>query len=200
MAAEKACAGLPPTHREFRLSESSYMRKLFASIDSVLSVTDSILTFMAVLCLAAIGLLTTLDVAMRYLFHSPFEFAFDLTSMYLFPASVLLVLSEVFRKNENIDIDILSRHLPIRKWRLCSLVGNAAAFAIFATIAYLYIGKAVHAYAENETTFGAINWKTWPAMTVAAVGFLFLSISILFRSLQHLTGTSERPRTHELAD
>lgn len=172
---------------------------LLTRVDAVLHAIDSILMFIAVLCLCAIGLLTTIDVAMRYLFHSPFTFAFDLTSMYLFPASVLLVLSDVFRKNENIEIDLLSDHLGIRQWRFFSLIGGLAACAIFATIAYMYIGKTIHAYAVSESTFGAINWRTWPAMAIAAIGFSFLSLSILCRSIEHLAGTSQRPPKQELA-
>lgn len=170
-----------------------------ARMNAVLNAADTLLLFIAVLCLCAIGLLTTIDVAMRYLFHSPFTFAFDLTSMYLFPASVLLVLSDVFRKNENIEIDLFSSRYSIRQWRFFSLIGGLAACAIFATIAYMYIGKTVHAYAVSESTFGAINWHVWPAMAIAAIGFSFLSLSILCRSIEHLAGTSQRPPKQELA-
>lgn len=169
------------------------MKTFLDRIDAYLNAIDATLMFFAVLCLCAIGLLTTADVAMRYAFNSPFVFAFDLTSMYLFPASVLLVLSDVFRKNENIDIDLLSRRFPLRQWRFFSLVGGLAACVIFAVIAVLYVGKTIHAYEVNEVTFGAINWKVWPAQAIAAVGFSFLSLSILFRSLQHIAGVSQRP-------
>ena len=173
---------------------------LHTRMEAVLNAADTLLLLIAVLCLCAIGLLTTIDVAMRYLFNSPFSFAFDLTSMYLFPASVLLVLSDVFRKNENIEIDLFSNRFSIRKWRFFSLIGGLAACIIFATIAYMYIGKSIHAYTVGESTFGAINWPMWPAVAIAAIGFSFLSLSILCRSVEHLAGTSQRPLKQDLAE
>jgi TRAP-type C4-dicarboxylate transport system permease small subunit len=173
---------------------------LHSRMVAVLNAADTLLLFIAVLCLCTIGLLTTIDVAMRYLFHSPFSFSFDLTSMYLFPASVLLVLSDVFRKNENIEIDLFSNRMPIKQWRFYSLVGGLAACAIFATIAAMYIGKTIHAYVAGESTFGAISWPMWPAMAIAAIGFSFLSLAILCRSIEHLAGTSQRPPKQEFAE
>src|SRR5690606_12111805 len=75
----------PLTHPD---SWKSLMKTFLDRIDAYLNAIDATLMFFAVLCLCAIGLLTTADVAMRYAFNSPFVFAFDLTSMYLFPASV----------------------------------------------------------------------------------------------------------------
>jgi TRAP-type C4-dicarboxylate transport system permease small subunit len=173
---------------------------LLASVDRVLHRIDAFLVFLAVLCLCGIGALTTLDVAMRYLFNSPFSFAFDLTSMYLFPASVLLILADVNRHNENIDIDLFARKLTVPQWRAASLVGGSAAFAIFAVITWLYVNKAVHAFVQNESTFGAINWPIWPAMAIAAVGFGGLALSLLTRVLQHLAGVSMRPVARELTE
>src|SRR5690606_5408517 len=99
---------------------------------------------------------------------------------------------DVFRKNENIDIDLLSRRFPLRQWRFFSLVGGLAACVIFAVIAVLYVGKTIHAYEVNKITFDAINWKVWPAQAIAVVVFSFLSLSILFLPLQHIAGVSQR--------
>lgn len=173
---------------------------LLASLDRFLCKLDACLVFLAVLCLCGIGLLTTVDVAMRYLFNSPLAFAFDLTSMYLFPASVLLILSDVNRHNENIDIDLFARKLSMRQWRWASFAGGAAACAIFAVITCLYVDKAIHAFVSGESTFGAIMWPIWPAVAIAAVGFGGLSLSIFVRILQHLTGTSARPAASELME
>lgn len=174
--------------------------RLLTALDRALGKVDAGLVFLAVLCLCCIGILTTLDVAMRYMFNSPFTFAFDLTSMYLFPASVLLILADVNRRNENIDIDLFSRRFTLRQWRLASLMGNASAGAVFALIAWLYLQKTIHALVTGESTFGAIMWPLWPAMAIAATGFAGLSLSILARCLQHILGTSARPAAHQSAE
>lgn len=165
---------------------------LIASVESVLVAIDKVLVFGAVLCLCAIGVITTFDVVMRYVFHSPLEFAFDLTSMYLFPASVLLILASVHRHNENIDIDLFARKMSLRNWRISSAIGGFAAVVIFAVITVLYTKKAIEAWQAGEYTFGAISWPVWPAIALAAVGFGFLSLSVLNKCLQHLAGTSVR--------
>lgn len=162
-------------------------------IESTLIAMDSVMMVVAVLCLCCIGVITAVDVAMRYLFNSPLTFAFDLTQKYLFPFSVYFALSETYRRNENIEIDLVVRKLRDATWRRLVLLGNIAALLIFGFITYLYTGKAIDQYVAGESTFGAISWPLWPASAGVALGFGTLSAWILFRSAQHAMGTSERP-------
>jgi len=169
-------------------------------IESTLISIDSLMMVVAVVSLCVIGVITTIDVAMRYLFNSPLTFAFDLTQKYLFPFSVYFALSEVYRRNENIEIDLVVRQFSDATWRRLALLGNIAALLIFGFITFLYAGKAIEQYVAGEATFGAINWPLWPASAGAAIGFGTLSAWILFRSVQHAMGTSERPAVTQSLD
>lgn len=137
--------------------------------------------FVACVCLFAVMIIITVDVAARYLFKSPLAWSFDLVSLYLMPAIFFLALSDTLHKNHHVNVDILFPHISTRKAHVLGVVSGALATIVFAGITYV---AAIHTWDDfkaGDVASGVIHWPSWVSSALVLLGTVLLLLRVVFR-------------------
>jgi TRAP-type C4-dicarboxylate transport system permease small subunit len=155
----------------------------------LLNFCENVLTYLAVLSVFIMMLLTTADAAGRYLFNRPITGAFEITTNYLMVASVFLCMTYVYRGGGFIRVTFLADRLP----RLVKLVVNHlvqlvsmlyCAALVFSTFKY-----ALRAIATG-TKLSTVEIPQGPAYFLVPVGLFLASLIMLIDLVKVRKGKS----------
>jgi TRAP-type C4-dicarboxylate transport system permease small subunit len=135
------------------------------------------------LCLLALMIVVTADVAARYFFNHPFLWSYDIVTLYLTPALFFLVLADSFRSGAQVNVDIIHRRLPRGVQRAAGSLWSFLAALVFALIAYAGATRAWAAFASGDVTAGIVPWPTWPSAALVPLGAGMLAIHLLVRAV-----------------
>lgn len=140
------------------------------------------------LLLLALMLIVTADVFSRYVIGSPFAWTYDLVSLYVMPAIFFLILSESFREDAQVRVDILRERLPpgVRAW--ADAVGNLGALIVFAAIAYAAFRRGSVAFVQGDVVAGPIPWPMWPSIMIVPVGAVMLVARLALSTIAGFRG------------
>lgn len=158
------------------------MRKLIRVLDRI----EDIAGLIAALVMFLIMVIATADVGMRYLFNSPFSWAYDLVGLYLMTALFYLVLSGTFAHHAHVSVDILHHYMSPVQRRICEVVVCATALVIFSMITYAGAGRAWESYVEGDVMAGMIPWPTWPSIALVPFGAGLLTLRLAVHLTAHL--------------
>jgi TRAP-type C4-dicarboxylate transport system permease small subunit len=151
----------------------------------VLAQIERLFDVVAVILIASIMVIATADVAMRYVFNSPFSWTYDLISMYLMVALFYLVLSSTFADNGHIRVDLFSRHMPPTVQRAFEILIDLSALGLFLMITYAGASRGLAAYQSQDVAAGYIPWPTWPSIAMVPIGAGLMVIRMLLHILAH---------------
>ncbi len=150
------------------------LKFLFKTLDAIDRVTATIGTiFLFVIMIVVFG-----DVVMRYLFNSPFSWAYDLIALYLMAGVFFLVLSDAYAAHAHVNVDILQQRLPPAGIRVTELVTCAVGIAVFTLIAWFGWLRAIDSYRAADVMAGAIAWPMWPSIALAPFGATMLALRL----------------------
>jgi TRAP-type C4-dicarboxylate transport system permease small subunit len=124
--------------------------------------------------LAAIMIVVSVDVALRYAFNAPLSWSYILISDYLLPASFFFALAAVLARRHHVSVDILFQNFPPRLQRFCSLLTTLLALPVFGAIAWLATVRAWETFLSGDVLEGAIAWPTWIPSAFVASGVILL--------------------------
>lgn len=145
--------------------------------------------------LAAMTLLTFVQVVLRYVFNTGLLWALE-TTTYMFGWLVLIGMSYCVRERAHIGVDALVRTLPPKARRYVGLV--VVALTLFYTGLMLYGGIV---YIDKMHTIGVeaedIPIQRWVLSLCVPIGFALLGVRLLEMAWRILTGRSPG---YELAD
>lgn len=130
--------------------------------------------------LAAIVLLTVLDVARRYVFNAPLVGGLELTELAML-ALVMLALPWCAATDGHVRIDVLDRALGERGRRLVNLVTDLIGLVVLAALAGNTAAKAADAY-EFEDRANTLLVPLWPFYVLIAASFAAYAL-VLLRNL-----------------
>ena len=133
----------------------------------------------------AIMAIVATDVAMRYLFNSPFAWSYDLISLYLMAALFYLAVSPTFAEGAHISVDIVQYYLSETARRVCQIVYALLSMTLFAVIAWLGLGRTLEDLETGAATAGAILWPSWASDVFVPIGAGLLSLRLLVHALAH---------------
>lgn len=143
--------------------------------------------------LAVITLIVIYDIAMRFLFGRPSDWAFDITKM-LFGAHFMLMAAYGLRHHVHVEVDVLKRLLSRRGRAAIELLGYLVFFVPFIwmllTYGWLFFERS---FSRGETTYGMISIPVYPVkgvIVVTAALILLQAIAIVLRTIQELRGES----------
>ena len=146
-------------------------------------VEEGILAFL----LAAMTLLTFVQVVLRYVFNSGFVWALEVTT-YLFAWLVLFGMAYGVRVGAHIGIDALVKLLPTAGQRIAGLLASALALAY---CVILFIGA--WNYTDTMMLIGVeaedIPVERWKLSIILPIGFVLLGIRIAEGAFRILRGT-----------
>ena len=101
--------------------------------------------------LAAMMMITIIDVTSRALFNRPITGAYDLVQLFLV-GSVFLSVPSVFLRGENIVIDFIDHLLGWRAVEILKVIANLLAFVFLATLLYQMVAPARDAMRFHEVS------------------------------------------------
>lgn len=155
------------------------------SILRLLERVEAALGWLAALAMFAIMSIVALDVALRYVFHSPQSWAFDIVSLYLVAAVFYLSVSNAYREGAHVNVDILQQKLPPAAIRVTEIIITATGATVFALVAWLGAQRALEAFGDGDVLSGAIPWPTWPAQALVPLGCGLLALRLGLHCLGH---------------
>lgn len=149
---------------------------------AALSVVERALMAVAMVMMLAVMFIVTADVFMRYIFNSPFAWAYDLISLYLMAGIFFLALSQAYADGAHVSVDVLQQSFSPRVKRLSECIVTSTAFVVFALMADFGLDRAIDAYVSADVVAGGIAWPTWPSIALMPLGagLLCLRLALLF--------------------
>ncbi len=119
------------------------------------------------------------DVFMRYVFHQPVRWAFDISKQ-LFGFYFIMLGAYALKHKTHVRVDLLIQHFNPRVRQLTEILGYLIFFFpftwVFLTKSYDF---AMRSWMQGETTYGAVQIPVYPlkmAMVVAATLLLLQGI------------------------
>lgn len=144
------------------------------------------------LLLAAMTLLTFVQVVMRYVFNSGFTWAVELTGI-LFAGMIFIGISYGVRVGAHIGVDAVVKLLPPKLRRITSIIAVLlcmvyAGMVIYGSMVYVLKMKSVGLELED------LPIPMWTVRAVLPLGFFLLMLSFLPVLYDLVTGKSDRLR------
>lgn len=162
-------------------------------IKTALQGIEGVADLLAAAVMFLIMVIAAADVGMRYIFNSPFSWAYDLIALYLMTGLFYFVLSGAFAHHAHVSVDILQHYMTPLQRRLCEIVICASALLLFAAITYAGAARALDSYIEGDVLAGLIPWPTWPSIALVPFGAGLLTLRLALHLIAHLvtliTGT-----------
>ncbi len=155
-------------------------------IDRILTGLEVTAMVMGGVLLAAMTLIATTDVAMRYALNAPLSWSYDLISLYLLTGVFYLGLSNTLRVDGHISVDILHNRMPPRLRHAALVAGYALALFVFLIMLQAMGDRTVNAYVKDEAVVGSILWPTWIPGAMVTLGLGLTSARIAYRTAGHL--------------
>jgi len=162
------------------------MQTLISRLLGVIGLVERVALGVAMLMMLAVMAIVSADVFMRYVFNSPFSWAYDLISLYLMAGIFFLALSQTYAAGGHVSVDILEQSFPAWLKRGCECLITALAFGAFAVMADAGLNRAVEAYRSADVVAGAIAWPTWPAIALVPLGAGLLCLRLVLLFIGHL--------------
>ncbi|TAK35904.1 MAG: TRAP transporter small permease, partial [Lysobacteraceae bacterium] len=154
---------------------ADYLRRVNRAVERI----EDIGALIAGFSIFIIMIIVFLDVFLRYFLQSPLTWSYDLVSIYLVPILFFLVISETFKRNHHVAVDILYlRFSPIWK-RIARLLIALLMLPILGEMIRLSARDAITAYRNHEVLSGAVLWPTWIPLAIVVVGFGLLLVRVL---------------------
>lgn len=151
-------------------------------------------TILAIL-LAAMTLLTFVQVVLRYVFNTGFVWALEAT-VYLFAWLILLGISYGVRVHAHIGVDILVKSLPAVARRIVGLLAIGLSLLYTGLMLYGSVGYVSRLH-RLGTEAEDIPIERWILTIVLPIGFVLLGLRLLEQGWAILQG---RARGFELGD
>ncbi|HSP32600.1 MAG TPA: TRAP transporter small permease subunit [Halomonas sp.] len=139
--------------------------------------------------IAIITLIVLYDIASRFFFGRPSDWAFDVTKM-LFGAHFMLMAAYGLRHHAHVEVDVLKRLLSRKKQAWLDVLGYLIFFVPFIwmllTLGWSFFERS---WSRAETTYGMVAIPVYPikgVIVVAAVLILLQAIAIVLRAIMQL--------------
>lgn len=139
---------------------------------------EDVLHWTACTCLVVMAGLIVWDAVSRTLFGVPLQVQFELTELYLMPATAVLSISRVFRDQGHLSLDVFD---PERLGRAARpvhalvLILSGTFFAIVTWKAGMY---AHTAWVRNNIYLGVYDWPLWLAYLSIPLGCGVLTVRL----------------------
>jgi len=139
--------------------------------------------------IAIIALIVIYDVALRYFFGRPSDWAFDVTKQ-VYGVHFMLMGAYGLYRRAHVEVDVLKRLLSRKGQAILELLGYALFFTPFIWVYLEYSwGYAARSWVRGETTYGMVSLPVYPVkavLVITGVALLLQAISIVLRAIETL--------------
>ena len=147
---------------------------------------ETVLVRLSAFSMAAIMLIVSLDVLLRYLASAPLTWSYDLIGLYLIGAVFFFALSDTMQHHGHIALDVFVPLIPFRLRHFAPSLGYGISTALLAAITWLEFWQAVDALVADDRIAGIVPFQTWVAHAVLSVGMAVLVLRCAYRAILHL--------------
>lgn len=140
-------------------------------------------------------MLVVIDVTSRFLLNAPVPGAEEIAIL-LLVAKIYISMPTAQQEGQNFEVDIVTRLLPPRAFRIVRGITLAVSVIVVGLIAWLTLGLAWDSVLENEQTSGTVAFPVWPSRILIAFGLTCLTLQFLFDFLRKIGVLAERLETH----
>ncbi|MFW8564742.1 TRAP transporter small permease [Orrella sp. 11846] len=147
---------------------------------------ERIFNALAAVCMFAIMLIVGLDVVLRYAFHAPLIWAYDLVSLYFMVAVFFFAVSGTYGANKHISLDILIQRFSPLGQRWAEVFTSAISLVLFSLITYVGVERAWNAFVQGDATAGLVSFPTWIPAAIVPLGVGLLVLRLFFRFIGQL--------------
>lgn len=163
---------------------------LHRRVDTFFQWVELAATGLAGIMVLAAMVLTSLDVFMRYVFHSPLVFNYHLTEFYLMVGMMALPMAWGFRTGGYIRVMALAGALPPTPREILLRAGIAVSLAYAGLLTWLTAGETLEYYQRGDVNMGVIDWPVWLSWLAIPVGLALLSVRLLLILVQPVSISS----------
>lgn len=156
------------------------------------------LSRLSAFAMAAIMLIVTLDVLLRYLVSAPLTWSYDLIGLYLVGAVFFFALSDTMQHHGHIALDVFVPLIPFRLRHVVQSVGYGMSTGLLAAITWLEFWQAEEAFTADDRIAGIIPFQTWVAHAVLTVGMAVLVLRCLYRTVLHMASAAANSEMVEI--
>ena len=140
------------------------------------------MSYLGMIAVVFLALLTGVDVVGRYLFNSPLQGTFELTEVFMCLV-VAFGIAYTTAKDEHIMVDALFVKLPSSAQRKLIVVANIFAALVFAVLCWKGMETGIDSIRDKETT-ELLNVPVFPFKFVLVLGFFLSLIFVVVRIAQ----------------
>jgi C4-dicarboxylate transporter DctQ subunit len=149
-------------------------------VDTIVAISKAIAAF----GIAAGVALAFVNVVGRYIFHSSFTWAGELT-IYLFLWSTFFGAVYCFKKDAHIAVDVLLAKATPKIARFLTMISLLIAFVYVSAIAYYGYGY-VQLYRDLDEISIDLNIPMWIPYVVIPISFAFSAIVLIYKFIETL--------------
>lgn len=150
----------------------------------------------AILAVALIMVIISMDAVLRYAFNAPLRWAFELVSYYLMVIGVYFAVSTTFTSGDHISITLLRDVIPPRLRAWIDVVWVSIAAVIFGFMAYGTYHHTISARENVEFIPGIILWPAWLSHLPIPLGCALLVLRLVHHAIT-LAVTGQDPSVEE---
>ncbi|MCA0941840.1 TRAP transporter small permease [Salipiger pacificus] len=152
-------------------------------IGTILRKLEDTLHLLGCLGLLVVVVLINADILMRLVLHTPVQFQFELTELYLMPALATLSLSRVFRDGGHLALDFVPEHLPGVLGVVVDKLRLLLPALFFGLVAWMSGKFALHAFQRGEVEYGVVDWPLGWAYAIVPLGCGVLVLRLIYDAL-----------------
>ena len=162
---------------------------VFNKLNEKIGVFSKLLSYAGALVLFALMLLTTMDVAGRYLFNTPLMGVFEITE-FMMVCLVFCSLAYTQSKKAHVAVDILIGQMSKKKQRMIDILNYGISVIILALITWKSIERGFEIMASNESS-GTLQIPVYPFLFVVGLGSAALCIEFFKDMINRIRGHGE---------
>ena len=141
-----------------------------------LGLLSRLLRFAAAAVLFAMMLLTTADVAGRYLFNAPIMGTFEITE-FMMVCVVFFALAYTQSQKGHVAVDIVVNLFPEKIGRLIDLLNFLVSFLVFSLITWMSVERGFEVLANKDCS-GTLSIPVYPFVFIVALGSAAMCIEL----------------------
>lgn len=165
----------------------------------ILGHVEDSLHILACGCLVLLTGLIAVDVISRTLFSTPLHVQFELTELYLMPATAVLSLSRVYREHAHLSLEVVKPEKFGRAWPYLHSLILAISAVFFVLLAWRSGVYAYKAFTNNAIYFGVHDWPLGVAYSSIPLGSGVLALRLINDFISTIVFGNADASTHKKA-
>lgn len=138
----------------------------------------------AMVALAAMMFLTTVDVALRYTINKPIIGSYEMTA-YLMVIFVSFAIAETAVERAHVNVDLITQKMRNKPRAILLTITNFLCVVLFATIAWRTFIHAIKAI-ETGAVSAALSVPEYPFVFLCGVGLVLLTLVFIIQFLESI--------------